>query len=256
MARELDPGRPCAAAQTSHTGTRCRHASAATMLAGALVAGCAQIAGHADPAVAQLDRYQRWRDAGRWEAIAAEPPVADCAAGAAAAGCARVDAIYGEANAQLAFAARAPQAFCPPPAANDRLQAAAASLGRSVATADPGLAPAAADRLRALRVHALYCRAENAATNDEAAALLAQVQAESARLAAPAAPAFWRALVRLFESRPGAGDSAGRCRAANEAARSAAEAAAAGADAAQQAVLARVQHDAEQMRRSLVGCAG
>lgn len=222
-----------------------------------LATGCAQVGQLADPTVAQLDRYQQARAAGRWQAIADEPPPAACSGGAP--GCARLYAIHGEAQHHLAFDGRAAEAVCPPPAALPRLEAAAASLARSraatEASTDGSVDAAAQATLRGLRTQVLYCLAENASGLDEGLRRAREADAEAAGLARADA-LTWQALSRLYLARPGAGSEAQRCQALRSALEAAAQARQAGSSAEQLRLLDRLQHDAGLRRATISGCGG
>ncbi|MVV49707.1 hypothetical protein EJA72_15895 [Pseudomonas sp. PB120] len=220
---------------------------AAPLLLLALV-GCQAV----NPGVAQLDRYQQARDAGQWQAIADDAPTNKCQP--VVEGCARLYGIYGEANQHLAFASLAPNAFCPPPVANGRLNTAAASFAKSEQFGDASLSAEAKSRLQNLHAQALYCLAENASSIEQGTALVRQSAAQAAALPRPDA-LFWQAMSQLYLARPGAGSDAQRCAAARSASDAARAARSAGVTGEQSQTLGRVSHDAEQLRRLIAGCA-
>jgi hypothetical protein len=213
--------------------------------------GCQQDGNFLNPVVGQLDRYQQARTAGQWQAIADEAPVSDCQL--VVEGCARLYAIYGEANQHLAFASLAPNAFCPPPAANGRLYNAAASFSKSEQFADVSLTPEAKVKLKDLHTQTLYCLAENASSIEQGTALVLQSAGQAAGLPRPDA-LFWQALSQLYLARPGAGSDAQRCAAARSAGEAASAARSAGVNSKQSQTLGRVSHDADQLRRLIAGC--
>ncbi len=217
------------------------------LLLGLIVAGCSVI----NPGVAQLERYQQAQAAGEWQAIADDTPVGECPSGAA--GCAQRYAIHGEANQQLAFDSRAPDAFCPPSVAKGRLESAVASFSKSEQFADGSLTPEAQVKLKELHVQALYCLAENAASIEQGKVLVRQGAALASGL--PQADAlFWQAINQLYLAQPGAGSDAQRCTAARLADQASSGARTAGVNGERIQTLSRVSHDAELVRRSIAGC--
>lgn len=203
------------------------------------------------PGVAQLDRYQQARAAGQWQVIADDAPVSDCQP--VVDGCARLYAIYGEANQHLAFASRTPNTFCPPLAANGRLNNAAAGFSKSEQFADVSLTPEAKVKIKELYAQALYCLAEHASSIEQGAALVRQSAGQAAGLPRPDA-LFWQAMSQLYLAQPGAGSDAQRCAAARSADEAASAAQSAGVNSEQSQTLGDVSHFADQLRRSIAGC--
>lgn len=205
-----------------------------------------------NPAISQLDDFEKARAAGRWQEIADASPRA-CRPGES--GCARLYAIHAEANHRLAFDSRAVNAVCPGPATSPRLQLAADGFARSLQLADNSLDAADLGKLRELRTQALYCLAENAATIGEGVAFARQTNDQAAAL--PRAQSLlWRAMAQLYLARPGAAGDSQRCQSASAAAASASEAQALASDGENSALLARIAHDSALRKASISGCGG
>lgn len=218
----------------------------------ALLAACQPLGRMLDPDVAQLDRYQRWRDAGDLQAIAGEPPVASCTAESPA--CARLNAIRAEACLALAMSTRAPGAVCPAATPETRQLLACAQAGFAAAMAAPAGRFTAADALahRRGRAQAAYCRAEL-----ETVAAGVALAREASGLAAGLPPVERAAIggaAALYLARPGAGADAVRCERAREAARLAEAGLAAGPEAEDRALLTRLAADAAARRATIAGC--
>jgi hypothetical protein len=161
--------------------------------------------------------------------------------------------IYGDANHHLAFASLAPNAFCPPSAANGRLNNAAASFSESEQYDDVSLTPEAKVKLMELHAQALYCLAENASSLEQGTALVRQIAEQVEGFPRPDA-LFWQAMSQLYLARPGADSDAQRCAAARSAGEAASAARSAGVNSGQSQTLGRVSHDADQQRRMIAGC--
>lgn len=215
------------------------------------LAGCSHIADGLDPVVGQLNRYQQARSAGNWQAITDEAPISGCQP--VVEGCAKLYAIYGEANQHLAFASLAPNAFCPPPGINGRLNTAVASYTKSEQFGDASLAPAGKVSLKNLQAQALYCLAENASSIEQGKVFVRQ-SAEVATALSRADALFWQAMSQLYLARPGAGNDAQRCAAAHSADEAARAAQRIGVNSQQSQILDRVSHDADQLHQLIPGC--
>lgn len=168
-----------------------------------------------DAPVAQLERWQKQREAGALAAIAEEPVVRDCAPGKGEA-CQRLHLIRAEACLSLAFADRAPGAACPGAGAREAglLSCAASAAQAAEQSAGEVLLPA-----RKLRAQARLCAIENLppamATN-----AVREFIAEAAPLA-DAEGALLRGRALLAAARPSAGPESARCLSVRDALREA-----------------------------------
>jgi hypothetical protein len=155
-----------------------------------VAAGCATVAGLADPPLAQL---ARWRDTPR-DSVAAEPVVAPCPAANPA--CPRLHALRAEACLGEALAARAPQAACPPSRTAPLLDCAADGYAAALSANAPN-----APVLRSGMAQALLCRAE--LDDPTRAATRAATAAEAAAGAPPELAALHGARAALLLARLG-----------------------------------------------------
>jgi hypothetical protein len=169
-----------------------------------LAAGCATVAGIADPPLAQL---ARWRDAAPRASIAAEPVVAPCPAANPA--CPRLHALRAEACLGEALAIRAPGAACPASRSAPLLDCAAESYAAALAAKAPG-----APVLRAGLAQALLCRAELDPPAVAATRAVAAAEA-AAGVAPPDLAALHGARAALLLAR--VGPAPGHCAAARRA---------------------------------------
>ena len=164
-----------------------------------------------DAPVAQLERWQKQREAGALAAIADEPVVRDCTPGTGEA-CQRLHLIRAEACLSLAFAERAPGAACPGASAREAglLSCAASAAQAAEQSAGEILLPA-----RKLRAQARLCSIENLPPAMATPAARDFI-AEAAPLA-DAEGALLRGRALLAAARPSAGPEPARCAAARDA---------------------------------------
>jgi hypothetical protein len=140
------------------------------MLCTTLIGG-RQVANAIDPDQAQLDRFQAAADT---PLSIADEPVVPCKPGL----CAKLYAMHGVANLQVAMQGRSVPSVCPTasPTVRDRLETARSDL--ALVVNDPtGLDRSAVQTLWRDRAQALYCLAEQVASTD---GLPFAAQAESA----------------------------------------------------------------------------
>jgi hypothetical protein len=180
-------------------------------LALAALAACSAL----DAPMAQLERWQKQREAGALAAIADEPVVRDCAPGKGEA-CQRLHLIRAEACLSLALADRAPGAACPGAGAREAglLSCAASSAQAAEQSAGEILLPA-----RKLRAQARLCAIENLPPA-MAAPAAREFIAEAAPLA-DAEGALLRGRALLAAARPSAGPESTRCLSVRDALREA-----------------------------------
>jgi hypothetical protein len=214
------------------------------ILCTALIRG-RQVANAIDPDQVQLDRFQAAADT---PLSIADDPVVPCKPGL----CAKLYAMHGVANLQVAMQGRSAPAVCPPAGSGvrERLETARSDLAL-VVNNPTGLDRSAVQTLWRDRAQALYCLAEQEASTD---GLPFAAQAESAAAHANSLAGNvlggWAALyAATFGTSP-----ASRCIGARTAAANAAAGLARDPDAAIAEALNRIAEDARTAAARLTGC--